>query len=123
MESKVRAMDQLNYTEFILSLSNLFTHAFGLQCVIFSEISRRLVPMESKSGSSNIFKRKAPKTKNRRLGKLVMKTQSGWSIPLRNTHLSLIAEYFDVIDELCLVNFIIDNPITIKDLRINKNTL
>ena len=78
------------------------------------------VPMESKSGSSNIFKRKAPKTKNRRLGKLVMKTQSGWSIPLRNTHLSLIAEYFDVIDELCLVNFIIDNPITIKDLRINK---
>lgn len=34
--------------------------------------------------------------------------------------MSLIAEYFDVIDELCLVNFIIDNPITIKDLRINK---
>lgn len=121
VESKVRAMDQLNYTEFILSLSNLFTHAFGLQCVIFSEISPSFgFPMESKSGSSNIFKRKAPKTKNRRLGKLVMKTQSGWSIPLRNTHLSLIAEYFDVIDELCLVNFIIDNPITIKDLRINK---
>ena len=72
------------------------------------------VPHGVKSGSSNIFKRKAPKTKNRRLGKLVMKTQSGWSIPLRNTHLSLIAEYFDVIDELCLVNFIIDNPITIR---------
>ncbi|RCK59360.1 hypothetical protein Cantr_07135 [Candida viswanathii] len=121
VESKVRSMDQLNYTDFIQSLSNLFINGFALQSVEFSEISPDFgFPLEFKSTSGNIFKRKVVKSKNRSLKKLILKTQSGWSIPFKNCHLSLIAEHFEVVEELHLVNFIIDHPITLKNLRVNK---
>lgn len=121
VESKIRSIDQLNYSEFILSLSNLFINGFALQSVMFTEISPDFgFPLEYKPTSGNIFKRKIVKSKNRSLQKLVLKTQSGWSIPFKNCHLSLIEEHFEVVEELHLVNFIIDNPITLKNLRVNK---
>lgn len=61
VESKVRAMDQLNYTEFILSLSNLFTHAFGLQCVILARFPRRLGSPWSPSLAAVIFLNARPR--------------------------------------------------------------
>ena len=121
VESKIRSLDQLNYSEFILSLSNLFINGFALQSVIFTEISPDFgFPLEFKPTTGNIFKRKIVKSKNRSLKKLVLKAQSGWAIPIKNCHLTLIEEHFEVVEELYLVNFIIDHPITLKNLRINK---
>ncbi|WLF80244.1 hypothetical protein PVL30_004020 [Lodderomyces elongisporus] len=111
VESESGLTSDLTYTDFIKALGTLCTRTYGLQTLQFSEISPEFAfPTEFKASSSNIFKRKIVKTK-RRLPKLILKSQTGWSIPLRDTHLSLVCEYFDVIDELELVNFILDAPI------------
>ncbi|EGW30676.1 uncharacterized protein SPAPADRAFT_62547 [Spathaspora passalidarum NRRL Y-27907] len=66
-------------------------------------------------------KKTIPRAK-RCLEKFVLRTQSGWSIPFKQGHLSLVCEYFDVIKELHLVNFIIDDmkPINIDGVQIQK---
>ncbi|KAI3403419.2 hypothetical protein KGF56_003840 [Candida oxycetoniae] len=112
-ESNSRLTDNLSYLEFISSLEVLFAHSYGLKCLEFSEIAPEFAfPKENKSSHSSMFKKRIVKTK-RRLPKLILKSQSGWSIPLRDVHLSLVCKYFDYIDELQLVNFIIDSPISL----------
>ncbi|CAK9441080.1 uncharacterized protein LODBEIA_P49490 [Lodderomyces beijingensis] len=121
VESNTRLTDSLSYSEFIKSLGTLFAHSYGLQCLEFTEIAPEFAfPGELKARHASIFKKKITKTK-RRLNKLVLKSQTGWSIPLRDVHLSLVCKYFDVINELVLVNFIITNPINL-DIAINKVT-
>ncbi|KAI5965661.1 uncharacterized protein KGF55_001023 [Candida pseudojiufengensis] len=113
VESNDQTVNTLSYSGFISSLKSLFTQAYGLRCLEFSEIAPEFAfPIDSKS-SGSIWRRKVFSAK-RTLPKLVLKSQSGWSIPLRNIHLSLICEYFDEIKELHLVNFIIDQPIDLN---------
>ncbi|KAI5953088.1 hypothetical protein KGF57_004080 [Candida theae] len=115
VESNSRTKDTLSYTEFLSTLKSLFSHAYGLKCVRFIEIAPEFAfPLDFKQKTStSLFKRKVTKRK-RRLGKLVLRPQSGWSIPLKDIHLSLFCEYFDSIDELHLVDFIIDQPINVN---------
>lgn len=120
VESNSRTMDTLSYTEFISTLGNLFSHAYGLKCVQFTEIAPEFAfPLEFKQkASTSLFKRKVTKRK-RSLEKLVLRPQSGWSIPLKDIHLSLFCEYFDSIAELHLIDFIIDQPINV-DIKVRK---
>lgn len=120
VESNTRTMDTLSYTEFISTLGNLFTHAYGLKSLQFTEIAPEFAfPLEVKQKTStSLFKRKVTKRK-RSLDALVLRPQSGWSIPLKDIHLSLFCEYFDTIKELHLIDFIIDQPINV-DIKVEK---
>ncbi|KAG5418802.1 hypothetical protein I9W82_003520 [Candida metapsilosis] len=123
VESNSRTKDTLSYAEFISNLKSLFSHAYGLKSVQFVEIAPEFAfPLELKQkGSTSLFKRKAPKRK-RCLDKLVLRPQSGWSIPLKDIHLSLFCEYFESIAELHLIDFIIDQPINV-DIKVEKLVL
>ncbi|KAI5952050.1 hypothetical protein CANMA_005129 [Candida margitis] len=122
VESNSRTVDTLSYTGFISTLGTLFSHAYGLKCMQFTEIAPEFAfPLEYKQKTStSLFKRKAPKRK-RSLDRLVLRPQSGWSIPLKDIHLSLFCEYFDTIRELHLIDFIIDQPINV-DIKVQKVT-
>ncbi|KAI5955205.1 hypothetical protein KGF54_001766 [Candida jiufengensis] len=113
VESNNQTLNTLSYEGFISSLRSLFTHSYGIQCLEFSEIAPEFAfPIDVKQ-STSIFRRKI-RTSKRTLPKLILKSQSGWSLPLKDINLSLICEYFDEIKELHLINFIIDQPINLN---------
>lgn len=119
----------LGYADFLGCLAHLMNEAYGLKVLSISEISPDFgFPVDtsgthgSSSGSSsssasaslNFASIWGPKKKpilrnSRTLQKLVLKTQSGWSIPFRLSNISLIFNSFDVVQELELVKFIIDD--------------
>ncbi|RLV90868.1 hypothetical protein JA1_004254 [Spathaspora sp. JA1] len=126
VESDNRTANQLNYNDFITSIKGLLGQAFGLKCLILSEISPEFIfPLETQSNTTGLRllgkKKNIPKSK-RTLNNLILRTQSGWSIPFKQGHLSLICEYFDTINQLHLVNFIIDDtkPMNIGEVQTNK---
>ncbi|CAI5759645.1 unnamed protein product [Candida verbasci] len=115
VESNINQILQLSYNQFISSLINIFTHSFGLKSLSFLEISPDFAFQTVKK---NIFKKYTIK-KRSELNRVVLKSQSGWSIPLKASHLSLLSDYFEYLNELHLTNFIIDSPVNLP-LKIRK---
>ncbi|KAG7665547.1 uncharacterized protein J8A68_000949 [[Candida] subhashii] len=113
----IRPPNEISHDDFVQSLNKLFMESFGLKCLIINEISPDFQfpdniqqPYQKQVISRFLRNKKTtlPKPK-RSLEKLILKTQSGWSIPLKYSHISLICNHFNVIHQLQLINFIIDD--------------
>ncbi|KAK6201559.1 uncharacterized protein RJT21DRAFT_35879 [Scheffersomyces amazonensis] len=104
-----------NFDEYISCFSNLLNNSYGLKVLTISQIAPEFAfPIEnslipSTSFSSIFNKKKIIKNNHRHIEKVELKTQSGWSIPFKLSHISLILSNFDAINELCLTSFIIDD--------------
>ncbi|CAN3353357.1 hypothetical protein DICA3_E05820 [Diutina catenulata] len=96
-----------SYQDFVHVFRCLLSESFSIQHITLSEISPTFaLPVDAPP--SGLFRR-SPKTPRRRLARLTLKAQSGWTIPVKSQHLSLFLQYFDIIEHLELVNFIIDD--------------
>lgn len=113
---------ELQYDIFVQSLRVLLDECYGLQRITLDEVATNFsFPPSTKSKLSF---RKVPKAPQRRLSRLTLKTQSGWSLPWRISHISAILDKFETIDNLELVNFIIDDDIETSEYstRVNQVT-
>ncbi|CUM65083.1 uncharacterized protein PRCAT00002706001 [Priceomyces carsonii] len=98
------------YNHYMDSFASLLKEAFGLKTVSIDEISPFFsFPIEFSQESltlNYVWKKRQP---SRVLDKLVLKAQSGWSIPFKLSHISLMLSVFDIINELVLHNFVLDD--------------
>ncbi|KAK6456656.1 uncharacterized protein RJT20DRAFT_33449 [Scheffersomyces xylosifermentans] len=122
IESFSSTSDRHTYNDFVAFLTQMLNQSYGLSVLSFTEISPDFeFPVEASNGnnattngsmssfSSMWSKKKSQRSNRRTLKKLILKAQSGWSIPFKFSNISLILSCFDVIEELELVNFIIDD--------------
>ncbi|KAK6465888.1 hypothetical protein DFJ63DRAFT_37713 [Scheffersomyces coipomensis] len=126
------SFDNWNFEDYLSCFNHLLSHSFGLKVLVMSEIAPEFafpvdgisspVPTSSSSNttssslSSFWSKKKTIISNNRTIEKVILKTQSGWSIPFKLSHISTILVNFDDIQELELSNFIIDDFKIISDL-------
>lgn len=119
--------DNLTYDLFVQVFRLLLTESYSIQHITLQEVAPNFAfPSDVSRKSSSLVFRKPPKQIRRHLPHLTLKTQSGWTLPIRLSHFSAIFDYFDEIDHLELVNFIIDDEFddgsVIKPAIINKVT-
>ncbi|CUM45531.1 uncharacterized protein AC631_04706 [Debaryomyces fabryi] len=114
----VRSRDeQVSFDEYIHSFTSLLKEAYGLKTIAISEISPEFsFPNDIPFNSSSVFSSFKSKRPSRILGKLILKAQSGWSIPFRISHISTLFNVYDTIDEVVLHNFVVD------DLKLASNS-
>lgn len=125
-----------DHKDYVNSLVNILRESYSLKILVISEISPLFSFPEShhhelspSSGNSFFLSWKHRNPPKRSLDKLVLKSQSGWSIPFKYSHISSLFEVYDTIEELVLYNFVIDEsklqaPVTTKKpIIINKLTL
>ncbi|CAK7903842.1 hypothetical protein CAAN1_09S00518 [[Candida] anglica] len=116
IESMSRRGQDTEYDSYVTSLTNFCKESYSLKNLILSELPPQFAfPIDSDEGSSNSsgsngglfssWKREKPK---RTLSTLVLKAQSGWSMPFKYSHISTIISVYDQINELILQNFIVD---------------
>ena len=130
----VHNRDVLNYQEYIECFLTLLHESYGIKTITISEISpsssfsTELITSSSTASSSLQFWKKEKPRKS--LDKLVLKTQSGWSIPFKLSHISLFISHFANFNHLVLHNFIIDDykltvsfPTLTKTISIKKLSL
>lgn len=131
VETNHRTDNQLNYSHFIQSFISLLNEAFGLKTIQISEISPHFTfPDEITNNDHNYLTRhiKRPKPK-RVLPNLILKGQTGWTLPFKVSHISSIINIYDTIENLSLYNFVINEsklieysiqkPISIITLTLN----
>lgn len=123
-----------SYQEYIECFLTLLHESYGIKTICISEISpsstfptEAITSPPSQSSSLLFWKKEKPR---KVLDKLVLKTQSGWSIPFKLSHISLFVNHFSTINELELHNFIIDDykltvsfPTLTKSISIKKLSL
>lgn len=97
----------VSFSEFVSDLTVLMKEDFNLRSITLSEISPQFLFPNTPEESHSILKR-SKKPIKRRLERLVIKAQNGWSILFKINHIVKILEIFDTIGELELHNFIID---------------
>lgn len=87
------------YLEYMLSLSQILKRAKHLREIKLCEISPsfEFPDTDLKIGFTT-----------RKLQRLILVTQTGWSLPFKANQISLIMQYFGTIENLSLFNFIID---------------
>ncbi|CAN3372597.1 hypothetical protein DIURU_004909 [Diutina rugosa] len=119
--------DNSTYNTFVQVFRSLLTESYSIQKITLDEVAPNFAfPSDtSRKSSSSVF-RKPSKQIRRHLPHLTLKTQSGWTLPARLNQFSAIFDYFDEIDHLELVNFIIDddfdNATIVKTAVIKKVT-
>lgn len=120
VESIKKSRHENNFNGFTNGLSLLLQEDFNLKSVTITEISPHFQFDDVKPSLLNRGKRNL----NRQLDNLVLKTQSGWSIPFKLNHISLILDPFSTINVLELHDFIIDESklsglVLSKDITLN----
>lgn len=109
--------EEVCFNEYRDSFMSLLKEAYGLKAIIISEISPEFsFEHDIPSETSHIFSGFKAKKPSRTIGKLVLKAQSGWSIPFKISHISSLFHVYDTIDELVLHNFVVD------DLKLTSNS-
>lgn len=112
VESVQRKNIRIAYETFVDLFRLLLNDAYGLKYITFSEVSPKFsFPDDSFTGhsstaDSSFFRGPRP---SRSLSRLVLKGQSGWSIPFKISHISAELNAFDTISELALHNFVIND--------------
>lgn len=110
-----------NYESFVSSFTSLIKEAYGLRQIAIGEISPSFGFPEDVNTESIFHTSWKKETPKRKLGKLILKAQSGWSIPFKYSHLTTLLSIYDTIGELVLHNFIIDNYKLTSNSNIPKN--
>lgn len=112
VESIQRKNIRIAYETFVELFRLLLNDAYGLKEITFSEVSPKFCfPEDSFTGTSgnadsSIFRGSQP---SRTLTRLVLKGQSGWTIPFKISHISAVLNTFDTISQLALYNFVIND--------------
>lgn len=101
------------YTDFLYHFKLLLTECYGLKEVHISEISPQFAfPPDFGSDSKNKFKQRPPK---RHIEKIVLTAQSGWTIPFKLDHVSVLTCIYDSILVLQLNKFVVNESKLFSD--------
>lgn len=122
------------YKGFVRNLQLLLSEAYGLKELKISEIlpqfkfSSDFLEQQSTNSLKLRFKSRTP---IRKLDRLCLSAQSGWSIPFKVDHISLLTQFYGEIGSLELHNFVINDaklvnaavpPLQIQALRLSACT-